>query len=324
MTATPSDRPKIICGFDVQADGSVIRINQADAPETKGTAYRWLHFDLRDKGVTDWLDAQLPALPAATLQTIETRPRVVAMADGLLATLRGINLNDGANAADMVAVRVWLTRSLVVTVRRRRIFAVDDLRGKAEAGTAPASPAQFLADLCDGLVGRIETVSLALETETDTMEAAVYDQGGETLANLSERRRNVIKLRRHVGPQTDALHQLAICETPVIPATLRPTLAEIANRATRSVEELAEVRERLTALSDHLDLMQTARLGRNGYVLSVIAAIFLPLGFLTGLFGVNLGGMPGTGSPIAFAALFLATVAIGAALFAYFRWRRWL
>ncbi len=319
-----SARLQLICGFDVLADGSATKIKHPDDHETKGAAYRWLHFDLRDKGVTEWLDAHLPPLPAATLKTIETRPRVVPMGDGLLATLRGINLNEGANAADMVAVRVWMTRALVVTVRRRRIFAVDDLRTNADAGQAPASPAQFLADLCDGLVGRIETVSLALETQTDKMEAAIYDHGGETLADLSERRRNVIKLRRHVGPQTDALHALATCDSPVIPVTLRPTLAEIANRATRSVEELAEVRERLTALSDHLDLLQTARLGRNGYVLSVIAAIFLPLGFLTGLFGVNLGGMPGTGSPMAFAALCLGVVAIGAALYIYFRWRRWL
>ena len=319
-----SDKPKLICGFDVAGDGTATKIKHPGDPETKGTAYRWLHFDLRDKGVTDWLNAHLPPLPAATLQTIETRPRVVVAADGLLATLRGINLNDGANAADMVAVRVWLTRTLVVTVRRRRVFAMDDLRTGAIAGHAPASPAQFLADLCSGLVRRIETVSLALETETDQMEAAIYDQGGETLADLSERRRSVIKLRRHIGPQTDALHTLATCESPVIPTALRPELAEIANRATRSVEELAEVRERLTALSDHLDLMQTTRLGRNGYVLSVIAAIFLPLGFLTGLFGVNLGGMPGTGSPLAFASLALAMVVIGIALFAYFRWRRWL
>ncbi len=36
------------------------------------------------------------------------------------------------------------------------------------------------------------------------------------------------------------------------------------------------------------------------YVLSVIAAIFLPLGFLTGLLGINVGGIPGADNPEAF------------------------
>ena len=42
------------------------------------------------------------------------------------------------------------------------------------------------------------------------------------------------------------------------------------------------------------------KLNKNMYVLSVISAIFLPLGFLTGLFGINIGGIPGVEDPNAF------------------------
>lgn len=316
--------PKPICAYDIHPDGTATPAPDLTPERAKGAAYRWFHFDLNDKGVAKWCAATLPPRAAATLTASETRPRVVTEDDGIVLALRGINMNSGADKADMVALRVWMTAGLLVTVRRRRIFAADELRQRVAANDAPHSTAIFLADLLDLLVDRIEQVSLDLDESTDTMEFAVYDEGAEAPADLSARRRRVIRLRRHVGPQTDALTWLADLDSPILPPRIRARLHEVANRAIRSVEELAEVRERLTALSDHLDLVQTARLGRNGYVLSVIAAVFLPLGFLTGLFGVNLGGMPGAQSSYGFWALVGSMAVFGLGLLVWLRWRKWL
>lgn len=316
--------PKPLFACDIDPDGTLHLVHGLTADPRNAARYRWLHFDLRDDGVTDWLTMHLPGTAAQSLRALETRPRVDATGDGLIVTFRGINLNDGANLADMVALRLWVTDRLIVSVRRRRIYALDDIRADCNAGHAPRSPADFLARLADRLVERIETVSLDLESRTDDMEETVYDNGTSTLPGLATDRRMVIKLRRHVGPMTDALHRLSELQTPILPKPVRARLHETANRATRSVEELAEVRERLGALTDHLDLQQSMRLNRNGYILSVIAAIFLPLGFLTGVFGVNLGGIPGQDNPQAFQWFLGGLAALGVVLFGVLRWRRWL
>lgn len=313
-----------VCAFDIRPDGAALPAAGLGPLPEGAEGYRWLHLNLDDPAFADWVDAHLPPLVARSLTATETRPRVSVHGDGLVLTLRGANLNAGAEVEDMVSVRIWATRSLVVTVRRRKIFALDDLRQDASEGHAPPTAAEFLSALCDALTERIETVSLELDEITEQMETEVYDDEDENQPELAPLRRKVIKLRRHIGPQTDALSLLAVIETPVIPASLRPRLHENANRATRSVEELHEVRERLTAISDHLDLAQTARMGRNGFALSVIAVIFLPLGFLTGLFGVNLGGIPGAQSPMGFLVLCLALGTLGVGLYFVMRWRRWL
>ncbi len=77
------------------------------------------------------------------------------------------------------------------------------------------------------------------------------------------------------------------------------------------------------ALRAHVDSLHAARIGKQGFVLSLVAAVFLPLGFLTGLFGVNIAGMPGIDWPWAFAALTGVSVALCIALVLYFRWLRW-
>jgi zinc transporter len=317
-----SDAPTPIFGYDIHAGQPAQPIATVDTP-FQGGAFRWLHFDQAASGLPAWCARHMPPLAAASLLAKKVRPRADLLDDGLMLTLRGINLNEGAEVEDMVSLRLWVTDELIVTVRNRRIFAVEDMRTEIDSGTIPASPAAFVARLVEDLIDRIETISLQLEERTDDLEDQVYEGGADTLPDLAPERRAAIKLLRHIRPQTDALQLLPALDTDLITATLRPRLRETANKATRSVEELQEVRERLNALSEHLDLMQTARLGRNGYILSVVAAIFLPLGFLTGLFGVNVGGLPWVDWQWGFVSLCGAMAVLGILTYAIFRWLRW-
>jgi len=77
-------------------------------------------------------------------------------------------------------------------------------------------------------------------------------------------------------------------------------LSESINHVTRFIEDLDAIRERAQIIKDELSNILADRLNRNMYLLSVIAAIFLPLGFLTGLLGVNIGGIPGVNNSYAF------------------------
>ena len=312
-----------LAAFDIRADGSAVTAPDTGPRAPDGFAYRWLHMNLTDAALAGWSAQNLPPLAARALLASKTRPRVDSDADGLVMTLRGINLNEGSEQADMVSLRLWLTPRLVVTVRRQRVFAMEALRDQMRAGKGPASAGEFLAWVNEALVDRIETVSLALEDLADDLEDAVYERAEDPPRDLPHLRRETIKLRRHVGPMSDALNDLSKIESPVVTDDLRPRLRYTANRARRSMEELSEVHERLTALADHLDIQQASRLERNGYRLSVAAAIFLPLGFLTGLFGVNVGGMPGTGDPMAFWWLTGGMVVLGLVTAVVLRLLRW-
>ena len=321
MSTEPT--PQAIHGYDIRADGTAAIAPDVSLSPVEGAVYRWLHFDLSDPELEPWCEKFLPPQATRTLLAAKTRPRVDDHQDGLIITLRGINLNTGAELEDMVSLRLWVTTQLVVSVRRLRVFAMDDLRHDIVSGDAPPTPGRMLARITENIVERIETVSVDLEDRADHLEEQVYDHGHMQVPELAQMHRTAIKLRRHIGPQSDALAELARIHTPLIPAELRHRLRDNANRVTRSVEEVTEVRDRLQTLTTHLDLANDARLGRNSYMLSVIAAIFLPLGFLTGLFGVNVAGMPGTTNPNAFALLCGAMVVVGALGYMVLRWIKW-
>ena len=318
-----------IAAHDILPDGTTRPVEDPwPAPGAgPGAAWRWRHCNRADPAFVAWATENLPAAVRLALTEADSRPRCDTLGEGLVVALRGINLNPGETGEDMVALRAWVAPGLVVTTRLRRIVALDDLHADVAADRAPPSPGAFLVRLTDVLLRRIEEVAANREERTDTVEEMLLDDepdrigAGETeIARLA---RSGLKLRRHIAPQRAALARMARTESALIADGDRAILQHLSRRAERLVEELDMIRDRLAALRGHVDSLNAARIGRNGFVLSVVAAIFLPLGFVTSLLGVNLGGMPGTNHPWGFWILACALAAAGLGLWLLFRRMKW-
>ncbi|MGC1495302.1 MAG: zinc transporter ZntB [Sulfitobacter sp.] len=311
-----------ICVFDIFPDGTT-KIPSDTALTGNGT-YRWWHFDLSDPDLEPWASANLPAIPAGALLQPETRPRCDRYESGLILNLRGINMNEGHHADQMVSIRMWLDSDVIITVRLRRVFAIDEIRQLAVAQAAPLTTAAFTEGLVGRLTARVQDEVMRISKLTEFFEDDLEDDSTPLPDDLPETRRSVIKIRRYLAPQKQALETLSSIDLPLVPEPDGLKLRELANRTTIAVEELDALQERLIAIQDEHDLHVAQRQARHGYGLSVVAAIFLPLGFLTGLFGVNIGGMPGIDNPWAFAILCLSMIGLAALMYILLRLARWL
>ena len=313
-----------VCAYDIDQHGVARAVTEA-WPDTKPhEAYRWLHFNRLDATFETWATDHLPRAAAKALLQSETRPHCHAIQGGMILNLRGVNLNDGADAEDMVSIRLWVSEGLIVSARRDKIFALDAVRADIDAGRPPRDIAAFLAALSFGLTKRIEAVSLGLAEATDEAEDRAFDEKSAPPANIPALRQSIIKLRRFVRPQAEALIALGSGTVWPLDDLAKGHLRETINRNKRTIEELDATNDRLGAIQDHEDAKAATALGRNTYVLSIIAAVFLPLGFLTGLFGINVGGMPLIDSQAGFAMVAGGCVAIGALVLLVFRFLRWL
>jgi zinc transporter len=285
----------------------------------------WVHLDCTVPAARHWLLAEsgLAPLAAEALVQEETRPRTVAGADGLLVMLRGVNLNPGAEPDDMVSIRIFLTPGRIVSTRRR-LRSVDDLRAAIREGRGPATPGAFLVALADRLMAPAAGVIENVEDAVDRLEEEVLATESRQLrSRLADVRREVIGLRRYLAPQRDALARLQLEPTPILGDVERLRLREIADRVTRCVEDLDAARERAAVTHEELSGRLAEQMNQRMYVLSIVAALFLPLGFLTGLLGINVGGIPGVDDPHAFGRVTLMLTLLVACVLAVFKWRRW-
>ena len=287
----------------------------------------WLHFNLELAGVDEWLRAssQLNELAIDALLSQETRPRATNLGDQLLLALRGVNLNPGSDPEDMVSIRLWTDGNRVISSRYRRLLSVGDIREQFDTGNGPVDAGELLVTLIDRIVRRMSDTVDNFEDEVSALEDRVLSGTDRTLRyDLSLLRKQTIGLRRYLAPQREALNRLIMEKLSWMTSSYQMQLREISDRLVRHIEDIDAVRERAALAQEELLSVVSEQMNERMYVLSLVAAIFLPLGFFTGLMGINVGGMPGVEDSEAFWVVVALCVAVMLVLAVVFRWKKWL
>ena len=326
----PAPATGLIEGFLCDGQGASRPLTPAELVanplmKPEGKPFIWLHFAL--EAARGWVPDNLDLSPS-TLKALfadETRPRFTQYDDRLLMNLRGVNFNEGEGHEDMVSLRVHLDKDRLITVRRQKSVAVESIRENMRRGRAPKNTGVLLLRIISGLTDKIEPVVDALADRVDVFEELSLERELDDLrGQLSEMRHDAIVFRRYIAPQRDAVARFSHHESPLLPESARNAAREEADRITRVVEELDIVRERAAVITEQLAARRADEMNRNMMIISVVSAVFLPLGFLTGLLGINVGGMPGADSEVAFWLVVAACFGLGAGLVLIFKRMGWI
>jgi zinc transporter len=274
----------------------------------------WIHLDYTHENSSRWLaqEGAISGIVQSVLTSDESRPRCEKFANGLLAIFRGVNLNPDANPEDMVSIRIWLDESRIISCRRRKLASIADMKQALTQKTGPRNQGEFLAQLSEYLVNRMDVVIENLEQETIALEEQLtMNQTHQLRSRLSDNRRTVINLRRYLAPQRDALRRMQNIQVDWMEQQERTRLNESAEQTQRYLEGLDAVRDQTQVTQEELTQKLTEQTEKRMYLLAIVTSIFLPLGFLTGILGINVGGIPGTDNPLAFWLVCLLAFFIG-------------
>ncbi|WP_228557494.1 CorA family divalent cation transporter, partial [Myxococcus sp. AB025B] len=143
---------------------------------------RWIHIDFSHPDARDWLSS-VEDMPDAVIDALcadETRPRAVKIGQGVLVTLRGVNLNPGSNPSDMVSIRLWITPHFIISSRRRRLLSIQDIVTNLENNEGPINTADLLVTLTDMLTSRMASVLDELEDELADLEEGIIQNNVES------------------------------------------------------------------------------------------------------------------------------------------------
>ena len=298
---------------------------QAWSPGAPGEVL-WLHMCRTVDGIQQWLEEKgIPEPTAELLVSDETRPRAFQEGGALVATLRGINFNPGAEPEDMVAMQLWSDGVMLVTLRRDRLQSPRDLLAMIDRGVGPGDAGRIVTDLVEALINRMNTAIVDMNDTIDAMEECDLNEveTDEMLARIATIRRNSLALQRHMAPQHEALEAISRSGLPWFEEEDRREIAESIDRLRRFLEDINISKESALVLQDDIRARALASSERTNYLLTIVAAIFLPLGFITGLLGINVGGMPGVDDGHAFwivVGLCCAILVVQLALFWKWKW----
>ena len=287
----------------------------------------WLHLDYSKPGTLAWLEEHsgLDDIAIAAMVAEDTRPRATSHNGSLLMALRGVNLNPEADPEDMVSIRLCVDEHRIISSRKRRLLSVDDIVRSFNEGEGPESSAEFVAVLCDRLVRRMAGPIDNAEDKVDELEESLLTSARAKLrSELGQVRRQSIALRRYLAPQREALSWVQSERLPWFDDAHRLRVREVGDRLAQYIETLDSIRERAAVSQEELVNQISEESNSRMYVLSIVSAIFLPLGFATGLLGINVGGIPGAENHYAFAIFIGILLALAGGLLVFFRYKKWL
>ncbi len=289
----------LLAAWRFDAEGRARRLDwgaeMSEIPEP-GTGWLWIHMRLKSPRARDWIleDSGLPEAAAWAMLEEDVAPRVARYDEGTLIVLRAVNLNPGAEPEDMVSARLFVTPTRVVGVVTQRIWAVGGIITDCESGRGPASVGDFVVRLVEDLRANAEPILDDLETDIEAFELDILAGRDARPAThhitFNDARQDMIVLRRYFAPQADALRRLAA----LAPEWLNDpdAIREEAVGFQRIVEDLDALRERAALVRDDMYLRLNERQNRTILLLSLVSAVFLPITFVTGLLGANVGGIP--------------------------------
>ena len=322
MLSDDNAQSGLLHAWVLDGQGGARQVAYADlaALELRETESLWLHWDRSQPDAQSWLRKRsgLSAFACDVLLEENTRPRSLALSgDELLLFLRGVNLNPDAEPEDMVSLRVFAGARRVISLRLRPLRSTEAVIQQLEAGVGPKTSSEILLGLADALTDRVDDLVAALTETLDEEEDRIetderYTPPQDKMLTL---RRQAASLRRFLLPQREIYGQLTRNRLPWFVEDDTDYWNELSNRLIRYLEELELVRERANLVLEAEERRMRERMNKTMYLLGIITGFFLPMSFLTGLLGINVGGIPGSENPYGFA---LACAMIGAV--AGFQW----
>lgn len=285
----------------------------------------WINLDYTELDAKQWIETSIDPLVRDALLDPDPRPRAVAHGEDLLLIVRGINLNEGFSPEDMLSVRAFVEPRRIVTLRHRVSRSLKTLQAELESGRGAKTAADFTVTLVERIVEHVVTRVDELGDQVAASEDQVLSEHrGDLRGKLADLRRRAIAMRRFLAPQREALGKLAAISLAWLDPEHRARIGEVADRMTRTVEELDAARDRAAVTQEELGARSAEATNKRLYVLALITAVFLPLGFVCALFSVGVGGVPLKNNDWAFWGLVAAFVIFVAVQLYLFKKRGWL
>jgi zinc transporter len=307
----------IIEGWQIDANAVPSKIENGEQLQSHNY---WVHCDRSSSEFEQWLKSLgLDESIIESLLANDTRPRFQQIDEQcFFLILRGVNLNPGKEPDDMLTVRLLYTPERVVTCSLQRLRAIEAVSAQLNAGKGPETLEYLVLEILNQLNCKIESVIEPIEKFIDSQDNDSFNSS--EIAEISVQNRKLLRLNRFLKPQLYALSAMnknivsAFEEYEVNLANQLDTLSRIVDTIDFYIAQIDVINNRISQINSEV-------MNRNTYMLSIIAGIFLPLGFLTGLFGINVGGMPGVDNPNAF--YWFCGVLTGIGVFALVMFRRW-
>lgn len=299
-------------------------------PGPEDTGVDWVNVDgLHRTDMLEELDARygIHRLVLEDVLSTNQRPKTEDYGRYFFVVLKMLTFDEETHSVTAEQVSLIVMDGLLISFQERPGDVFDPVRERVRhaKGRIRSRGVDYLAyALIDAVVDSYFSVLERIGDEIEALEAAALtDDGTQIIHHIHELRRETLVIRRAVWPLRDALGPMYRGDMAGITEETRVFMRDVHDHAVQVIDTVESLRELLAAAMDlHLSNVSN-RMNEVMKVLTIIATIFIPLSFFTGLYGMNFTHMPELSIPWAYPALlgFMSAIALG--MVGYFKHKGW-
>ena len=320
-------RSGLVSGFRFAPGTRGEEISQAGAEAWlprpgSGDEFIWLHFS-SIPATTEWLRSKLdlPELFHELVGELSPSTRIELADEALVAVLNDV-IYDFLHTETMQVAPLWLTldRRVLISVRLRPIRSIDRLRGAVRAGETFPSPLSLLIHLMHHQGDVLADITRRTATRIDTIEDRLLSGRLDlTRATLGGNRRDLVRLQRLLAPEPGALFRMLGQPPAWVHGEDLSDLRQATEEFSTVLRDAIGLQERIKLLQEEIATRVSEQTSRSVFVLTAVTVMALPINIISGLFGMNVGGIPFSGDSAGFwtiaGFIFLVTAIAGWLLF---------
>jgi len=227
---------------------------------------------------------------------------------------------------EQISILLIDTFVFVFKEKRDELFTPVKERVKSKKGKIRNYGPDFLVYvILDAIVDQYFAMQDALDEVTDDLEEELLtDPEKETLVKIQQVKRELIYIRRTLSAMRELMSSILRSDTPMIGDRTRLYFRDVSDHVLRVSEALESLRDMVSGLLDIYISSVSNKMNEIMKVLTVFASIFIPLTFLTGIYGMNFEYMPELKWKWAYPVLWVFMISIPTILLVYFRRKKWL
>lgn len=295
----------LLYGYAFDADGLVHELgwDEIEAALARTDRILWLHFNYADAEARRWIEAcrRLPDAFRAALLDFDGGRRIERTGEGLIGAISDIHHDFHYDPAQISTLRFYLDGGCLITTRRHPLATAERMHQAIRNGRHFTTTVELMIELFKLQGDTLDQVSERLGREVADIEDQILaERIRAQRARLSQIRRLAVRLHRQLVPERKSLQRLALRPPDWFRAVEVESLRDVSEDFGEMVDDLDGLQERAKLLQEDLAARVAEATNRNLFLLSVVTAIFLPLTLVTGIFGMNVAGLPGLQDPAAF------------------------
>lgn len=295
-------------------------IKQTLVPAPEG--FYWIDADVEDLAVLQPLFNMHDLAVEDCLSEEEQRPKIEIYEGHYFIVINSIRFDD--EEIFLRALNIFLGRHFIITITKQKINELRSLKPVLWEQEVNR-PDYFLYHLVDSVVDNYFLVGDRIDNRIEALEEDILMHTKKSHLNeIIGLRGEILWLRKVLGPQRDVIATLNKKDLKLIDDQLQKYFSDIYENALKIAESFDTYRDLMGNLREAYQSSVSNRANEIMRVFTAITTIFMPLTFITGIYGMNLDFIPGMhmrgGSYILLGFMML----LGISMFFIFRKKEWL